>query len=81
VMKVWRLDDPKLDELLTTWRVCCRSLFNQSQRTKSPSNGYSFNLRCIYRLLNNRNDLISNWRKTPFCELFSISEITQEESG
>ena len=33
--QLWRLDDPKIDELCTTWKVCCRRLLNLSQRTRS----------------------------------------------
>ena len=33
--QLWRLDDPKVDQLCTTWKVCCRKLLNLNQRTRS----------------------------------------------
>ena len=32
---LWRLDDKKVRELCTTWKVCCRRLLNLNQRTRS----------------------------------------------
>ena len=32
---LWRLDDPKIEELNTTWKVCCRKLLNLNPRTRS----------------------------------------------
>ena len=33
--QLWRLDDPKVDQLCTTWKVCSRKLLNLSSRTRS----------------------------------------------
>ena len=33
--QLWRLDDKKVDELCTTWKVCCRRLLNLNQRSRS----------------------------------------------
>ena len=33
--QLWRLDDPKVDQLCTTWKVCSRRLLNLSPRTRS----------------------------------------------
>ena len=32
---LWKLDDKKVSELCTTWKVCCRRLLNLNQRTRS----------------------------------------------
>ncbi|CAL4108317.1 unnamed protein product, partial [Meganyctiphanes norvegica] len=33
--QLWRLDDPKVDQLCTTWKVCCHKFLNLSPRTRS----------------------------------------------
>ena len=33
--QLWRLDDKKVDELCTTWKACCRHLFNLKQSSRS----------------------------------------------
>ena len=33
--QLWRLDDPKVSELCTAWKVCCRRLLGVPQRTRS----------------------------------------------
>ena len=32
---LWRLDDPKINDLCTTWKVCSRKLLDLNQRTRS----------------------------------------------
>ena len=33
--QLWRLDDPKVTELSTAWKVCCRRILGVHQRTRS----------------------------------------------
>ena len=33
--QLWRLDDPKVEQLCTTWKVCCRKLLKLNTRTRS----------------------------------------------
>ena len=49
--QLWRLDDPKVKELCTTWKICCRRLLNLSQRTRS---------RLIHHIMNTAplNDIV-----------------------
>ena len=32
---LWRLDDKKVENLCTTWKICCRRLLGLSPRTRS----------------------------------------------
>ena len=55
--QLWRLDDPKVKELCTTWKVCSRRLLNLSQRTRSRLIHHLMNTAPIqdiimYRMLN-----------------------------
>ena len=70
--QLWRLDDPKVEQLCTTWKVCCRKLLNLSQRTRSRFIHHLMDTMPIkdiimYRMLsffiaglNNKDELISN---------------------
>ena len=33
--QLWRLDDPKVVELSTAWKVCCRRILGLQERTRS----------------------------------------------
>ncbi|CAL4117868.1 unnamed protein product [Meganyctiphanes norvegica] len=73
--QLWRLDDPKVDQLCTTWKVCCRRLLNLSLRTRSRFIHHLMGTAPIldiimYRMLsffiavlNNEDNLISNFFK------------------
>ena len=73
--QLWRLDDPKVKELCTTWKVCSRRLLNLSQRTRSRLIHHLMNTAPIqdiimYRMLNfftsglnHKDTVISNFYK------------------
>ena len=68
---LWRLDDPKLEDLYTAWRVCCRRVLGLPYRARSrllpyvmdsmPINDIVMSrmLNFIVGGLNNDNELIS----------------------
>ena len=73
--QLWRLDDPKIEQLCTTWKVCCRRLLKLHARTRSRFIHHLMNTAplmniVMYRMLNflingleNRNNLISSFFK------------------
>ena len=88
---MWRLDDPKIKELCTAWKVCCRKILGINNRARSRLIHQIMDTMPIlyiimYRILNfflsginHTNNFISNFFKNVLLSNSSYMEVNINE--